>query len=249
VRLRLVVASAAIVLAGIAIPVLDANASVQPVTNIVGGNTVSSAPWAAAVLLKGAPNCSGSIIAAQWVLTAAHCRGLTPAELSVRVGSVSLTAGGFLSGVDDVMVRTSKSGSLISDIALLHLRTPIQTTYVVLANTDPRVGATDSIYGWGATCVNDNPRPCNESMSPTLKTAKVAITALDVTDNSGGRGIQSSWVSGGAWRGDSGGPQLDHGVQVGFASLAGPDGGQGRTAQIYGSVAYNRAWITATAGV
>ena len=42
---------------------------------IIGGSTVSSAPWAAAVFSNGSFTCSGTIIAPQWVLTARHCLG------------------------------------------------------------------------------------------------------------------------------------------------------------------------------
>lgn len=44
--------------------------------------------------------------------------------------------------------------------------------------------------------------------------------------------------------GDSGGPQFYNGQQVGVASTA-----DGQSIQNYGSVAYNRAWITSVAGV
>jgi secreted trypsin-like serine protease len=51
-------------------------------------------------------------------------------------------------------------------------------------------------------------------------------------------------ITGAAWRGDSGGPEIYNGVQVGVASLA-----DGVSQQIYSSIAYNRSWITSTAGV
>ena len=45
-------------------------------------------------------------------------------------------------------------------------------------------------------------------------------------------------VNGLAWKGDSGGPQLHNGVQVGVCSV-----GDGSSYQVYGSVANSRAWI------
>ena len=124
---------------------------------IIGGGTVSSAPWAAAVLSNGSFTCSGSVIAAQWVLTARHCISGT---MSVRVGSVNRTSGG--------VTRTVSATYTRNDLALMRL----------------------------------------------------------------------------AWRGDSGGPQFYNGQQVGVASTA-----DGSSIQNYGSVAYNRAWITSVAGV
>jgi len=77
-----------------------------------------------------------------------------------------------------------------------------------------------------------------------LKTATVRVTTTNARDAYGGRAIGSTRISGNAWRGDSGGPQVYNGAQVGVASTA-----NGTSAQYYGSVAYNRAWIQSVAGV
>ncbi|MEJ3743368.1 DUF1986 domain-containing protein [Actinomycetes bacterium KLBMP 9797] len=204
--------------------VADAD-DVQPM--IIGGGTVSSAPWAAAVFSNGSFTCSGTIVAANWVLTARHC---ISGSMSVRVGSVYRASGG--------VTRTVSSTSVRSDLALMRLSSPISTTYVTLANTDPPVGSTNSIYGWGMTCYSG----C--SASSQLKTATVQVTSLNAVDAYNGRAIRSTRVNGNAWRGDSGGPEFYNGAQVGVASTA-----NGTTIQNYGSVAYNRAWITSTAGV
>ena len=227
-RIRLVIASVASIMAGaLAAP---AAASAVPVPDgpaIIGGSTVTSAPWAAAVLSNGAFTCSGTIIGASWVLTAKHCISGT---MSVRVGSVNRSSGG--------VTRTVASTSTRSDLALMRLSSPITTTYMALSSAYPPVGATTSLYGWGMTCYSG----CDAS--PTLKTATARVTSTNQTDAYGGRAIGSTAISGNAWRGDSGGPQLYNGAQVGVASTA-----DGRSAQYYGSVAYNRAWITSVAGI
>ena len=205
-----------------------AQAAVDPAgPGIIGGTTVASAPWAAAVFSNGTFVCSGTIISAGYVLTATHCISGT---MSVRVGSVSRTSGGSTSAVTSTSTRY--------DLALMRLATPITTTYMGLSSTYPAVGSTNSIYGWGRTCNSG----C--SASPTLKTATVRVTSTNQTDNGGGRAILSTKISGAAWSGDSGGPETYNGLQVGVASLA-----DGQSQQIYGSVAYNRSWITSVAGV
>ncbi|MFY1674177.1 S1 family peptidase [Plantactinospora sp. WMMB334] len=202
--------------------------SAAPVTPyIIGGGTVSSAPWAAAVFSNGSFTCSGTIIAARWVLTARHCVSGT---MSVRVGSVNRSSGGVTSGVSSAYARY--------DLALLNLSTSISTSYMPLSSSYPPVNSTNSIYGWGMTCYSG----C--SASTTLKTATVRVTSTSVTDAYGGRAIRSSRINGNAWRGDSGGPQVYNGAQVGVASTA-----DGQSIQNYGSVAYNRSWITSVAGV
>ncbi|GLY22533.1 DUF1986 domain-containing protein [Micromonospora sp. NBRC 101691] len=193
---------------------------------IIGGSLVSSAPWAAAVFSNGSFTCSGSVISAEWVLTARHCVSGT---MSVRIGSVYHASGG--------TTRTVSATYSRYDLALMRLSSPVSTSYVSLATANPPTGSTNTIYGWGMTCYSG----C--SASPQLKTASVQVTGL-TTDAYGGQAIRSSRINGNAWRGDSGGPQFYNGRQVGVASTA-----DGRTIQNYGSVAYNRAWITSVSGV
>ncbi|RKN48247.1 S1 family peptidase [Micromonospora endolithica] len=225
-RIRSLIAVAATALAG----VLGASSAAvaEPVTPyIIGGSTVSSAPWAAAVLSNGSFTCSGTVIAPQWVLTARHCLG---GSMSVRVGSVYRSSGG--------VTRTVSATYSRYDLALMRLSSSVSTSAVTLASSNPPVGSTNSIYGWGMTCYSG----C--SASSQLKTASVRVTSNSVTDAYGGQAIRSTRVNGNAWRGDSGGPQFYNGRQVGVASTA-----DGYNIQNYGSVAYNRAWITSVAGV
>ncbi len=225
-RIRLVVASLATALIG-AVAVPSAALAVDDPDRIIGGGTVSSAPWAAAVLSNGSFTCSGTIISANYVLTARHCISGT---MSVRVGSVNRTTGG--------TTRAVSSTSTRYDLALMRLASPITTSYMPLASANPPLNATNSIYGWGMTCYSG----C--SASTVLKTATVRVTSNSQTDAYGGQAIGSTRINGNAWRGDSGGPQVYNGAQVGVASTA-----DGSSRQYYGSVAYNRAWITSVAGI
>lgn len=226
-RIRIVVASLATALTGVlAAPAVATAAPVGP-DLIIGGSTVASAPWAAAVLSNGSFTCSGTIISANYVLTARHC---ITGTMSVRVGSVTRTSGG--------VTRSVTSTTTQNDLALMRLSSAVSTTYMPLSSAYPPVGSTNSLYGWGQTCYSG----CGAST--TLKTATVRVTATNGTDAYGGRAIASTAISGNAWRGDSGGPQVYNGAQVGVASTA-----DGESRQYYASVAYNRAWITSVAGV
>jgi hypothetical protein len=227
VRFRLVVASAATVLTGVLAAPAAAQAAPDPAPSIIGGSTVSSAPWAAAVFSNGSFTCSGTIISANFVLTARHCISGT---MSVRVGSVNRSSGG--------VTRTVSSTSTRNDLALMRLSSPVTTSYLPLSSAYPPVSSTNSLYGWGMTCYSG----CDASA--VLKTATVRVTSTNSTDAYGGRAIQTTAISGAAWRGDSGGPQVYNGAQVGVASTA-----DGQSRQNYASVAYNRSWITSVAGV
>ena len=118
--------------------VLVAPAAAQagpPSIQIIGGSTVSSAPWSAQIYRSGSFTCSGTIIAPTYVLTARHC---TSSSMTVRVGNV-IRGQGTLANVVQVSTRF--------DLAVLRLDRAINTSYVTLATADPPVGATNSIYG------------------------------------------------------------------------------------------------------
>ena len=223
-RLKVFLAAVAVTVGGALIPANPAAADVS--VNIIGGGTVSSAPWAAAVFRSGSFTCSGTIIAAQWVLTARHC---TSSSMSVRVGSVNRTSGGVVANV--------LSFSAQNDLAVLRLDRSINTSFMPLGSTNPPVGATNNIYGWGMTCFSG----CGASTVLKTATVRVAGTSRDAFN---GPAIASTRINGNAWRGDSGGPETYNGLQVGVASTA-----DGQTRQNYGSVPSNRAWIRSVTGV
>jgi secreted trypsin-like serine protease len=235
---RVIAAAAGAVLAmGIASAGFIATADSSPTSNIIGGTTVDSAPWGAQIFWddvtdNGGFECSGTIISAEWVLTAQHC--LNAPGMHVKVGDVALGSG-TESAVDQ------QEASPNGDIALLHLATPIQAEYVQLANADPAEGDTNQIYGWGRT-EGDSPP------SDTLKTADVQVTGSS-TDAFGGTAIASQGVSGASWHGDSGGPEMAGGVQVGVCSTGENSGSDPNGTQNYASVASSRDWIQQTAGV
>jgi secreted trypsin-like serine protease len=227
-RIRLTLATLVTAFAGVLVaPTAAPAAPTDGPNQIIGGSTVASAPWAAAVFRNGSFTCSGSVIAAQYVLTARHCTG---SGMSVRVGSVNRTSGGVVVNVTSISTQF--------DLAVLRLASAVTTSRVSLASTNPPVGSTNSIYGWGMTCFSG----C--SASTQLKTASVRVTTLNARDAYGGQAIGSSRINGNAWRGDSGGPQFYNGLQVGVASTA-----DGSSRQFYGSVANSRSWIRSVAGV
>jgi len=205
--------------------------------DIIGGSTVSSAPWGAQIYWNdvttyGGFECSGTIIAPQWVLTARHC--LNSPGMHVKVGNVALQQG------TNATVDQQKA-SPNGDIALLHLSTAVSTTYMKLGTGNPPTGSTNQIYGWGRTQGSSPP-------SSTLKTANVRVTGLS-SDAYGGRAIASQGVTGSAWHGDSGGPQLYNGVQVGVCSTGSNSGSNTQGTQNYASIDSSRSWIRTTAGV
>lgn len=198
-RIRPLLALLGIALAGVLGAASGATAAPAGPQPIIGGGTVSSAPWAAAVMSNGSFTSSGSVIAPQWVLTARHCISGT---MSVRVGSVYRSSGG--------VTRTVSATYTRNDLALMRLSSAVSTSAVSLASSNPPINSTNSIYGWGMTCYSG----C--SASSQLKTATVRVTSNSATDAYGGQAIRSSRINGNAWRGDSGGPQFYNASRSGW---------------------------------
>jgi hypothetical protein len=210
-----------------------ANASESPHPTIIGGHEMSSAPWAAELDLGGG-SCSGTIIAPHWALSAAHCVAddPNPSKYTVYVGNVKRHAG---------TAAKVKSVKLRFDLALLELDRDISTTYAQLATSDPAVGSSADIYGWGGTCENG----CGQA--DILKTAKMRVSSVDA--NSDGSKMVNLAQSGDgfAWFGDSGGPAMLNGVQFGVL-CCGDTAGNGSGHESYSSVANSLAWIRSTTG-
>jgi hypothetical protein len=198
--------------------------------SIVGGKNAGDAPWAVQVSWDDTGfECTGTAVAAQWVLTAAHC--VNSGGMTVLIGSPTLGE-----GTEDTV--DNKEVDPDGDLALLHLTDPVDTTYVTLADEDPEVGSINEIYGWGKTSPRSGP-------SATLKTATVKVTDVDCEDGMGGQAICTTGVDGAALNGDSGGPEMDNGVEVGVCST----GDLETETQEYASVAANRDWIKEVANV
>ncbi|HEX3781396.1 MAG TPA: trypsin-like serine protease [Pseudonocardiaceae bacterium] len=209
---------------------LPGRPSPAPTPRILGGADATNAPWAAQVSWDSTGfECSGTVVAPSWVLTAGHCAN--KGGMSVRVGSLDL-GGGKQVTVDQEQVSPN------SDLALLHLASPVKVPAVELATADPKVGAINEIYGWGMTAPGSGP-------AQVLKVAKVKVTSLDCVDAAQGSAICSTGTNGSAYNGDSGGPEMAAGQEVGVCST----GDEDAKSQQYASVAANRTWIQQVANV
>ncbi|TXS56431.1 S1 family peptidase [Streptomyces sp. t39] len=235
---RTVTALAAAVLSAVAVipTATAASAAPQPVPSgpqpIIGGGYAQNAPWAARLFSNGRETCSATIIAPTWILTAKHC--VTGGGLSFRIGSLDQHSGGTVANG----AQTYTHGS---DLALVRLDRSVGGTYATLGQPGTvRVGQSVQVYGWGATSQCGSEATCQ---SRYLKVANVTVTS-GCTDAYGGSAICARRGNGITAGGDSGGPMMLNGVQVGVASTS-----DRQTTTAYTNVTAYRSWIQSVAGV
>ncbi len=139
---------------------MTANAAFE---RIVGGKPAQSRSWPWVVSLQrtfGSGDsyrdhfCGGSLIAPDWVITAAHCvEGTLPSGISVLSGIHDLRHGkGTRSEVKRIIMHPDYVTDVFSaDLALLQLNDPISgvTTLALLEATGPLTGSQATAIGWG----------------------------------------------------------------------------------------------------
>ncbi|EGI60766.1 Chymotrypsin-1 [Acromyrmex echinatior] len=217
---------------------------------IVGGQTATPGEFPHQVSLKYNGNhvCGGSIIASNKILTAAHCVTFTKPpykDFKVATGSISIT-GGELHNVEKIIVHPQYSDryedAWKNDIALA---SPIQYNQfqkpISLAKSKPFLGQICTLSGWGRLHTN-GPLP-----SILQKMVQIVISQSQCQKELADMPLTASHLcmlnrSGiGACLGDSGGPLICDGVQVGVTSWVAPCA-KGYP-DVYTDVYYHRTFI------
>ena len=201
-------------------------------------------------------DCGGTLIARDWVLTAAHCVG-DGKPASVRVGSYEL-GGGQEIEVSAIHIHPEYSDSIdIYDIALLHLATAAPEALGVVALPDlathnrlAAIGKTVTAIGWGQT--ESGSRPTHLQQADLLLDACAQDYSYSVCTAT----LRFSTEATNTCFGDSGGPLLgrDGGTyyQIGITSRSpGLDAGASvcYDGTIFEKVASHLDWISSVTGI
>ncbi|MFG2369400.1 S1 family peptidase [Streptomyces mirabilis] len=196
---------------------------------IVGGTTTTTTAYPFMMQITDASQnqfCGGTLVAANKVVTAAHCMvGETTSSVRVIGGRTYLNGtNGTVSKVSKIWINPDYTDATNGDdVAVLTLSTSMSYTPAsYVASTDTGVyatGATARIIGWGTTSESG-------SSSNQLRTATVPIVSNSSCAGSYGSDFVASdmvcagYTNGGTdtCQGDSGGPLLIGGVLAGITS-------------------------------
>ncbi|GAA4452392.1 serine protease [Phytohabitans houttuyneae] len=209
-----------------------------PTPLIVGGRPASE-NYSFLVYTGG---CTGSLIKANWVVTARHC----PTPSSVRIGSVNRTSGGVVASVNGAVSHSR------ADVKLLRLSTSVSYAPAPIPTTSGATGTATRIIGWGQTCPTRGcgGAPVNATELDTSIVADSRCLGIDgpveiCTNNTNGNS--------GACYGDSGGPQVrlvsGRWNLIGATSRSGNGSAVCATGpSIYGDLPSIRTWINTQVG-
>ncbi|MCX4437556.1 MULTISPECIES: S1 family peptidase [Streptomyces] len=196
---------------------------------IVGGTTTTTTAYPFMMQITDASQnqfCGGTLVAANKVVTAAHCMvGETTSSVRVIGGRTYLNGtNGTVSKVSKIWINPDYTDATNGDdVAVLTLSTSMSYTPAsYVASTDTSVyatGATARIIGWGTTSESG-------SSSNQLRTATVPIVSNTSCAGSYGSDfvandmVCAGYTNGGTdtCQGDSGGPLLIGGVLAGITS-------------------------------
>lgn len=127
---------------------------------IVGGGatSISKMPYLVQVHIGSSGICGGTLIAASWILTAAHCvKDVAVKTIRVVAGATKLYGSrGQVRSVNKSIVAPKFTTKVMNwDVALLKLNASItlgsNVSTIAMATTMPAVGTKVLIGGWGAT--------------------------------------------------------------------------------------------------
>ncbi|WP_327357986.1 serine protease [Streptomyces sp. NBC_01304] len=226
---------------------------------VIGGSPAVAGqfPTIVSVQKNGKHFCGGSLVRADWVLTAAQCVDrATPSQFKVTGGLLGL--GNTVPGVTETreVVRIVKhqgfsESNAVDDIALIQLKAPmLNLTTAALPTQGQKFTGKATVAGWGSTS-QPTPRPTfrHGPAASALRYVSVSLLSDPECKRQNGASIRPGMICAGdpnggkdACTGDAGGPLVHNGKLVGIVSWGNGCANPG-TPGVYTETARYRTWI------
>lgn len=215
---------------------------------IYGGvNTrIENTPYQVSLQVYHQHICGGTIYKRDIIVTAAHCvHNKKVKYITIRAGTNFYNKGGSVVRVSAKSVHDQYDEYRIyNDVALLLLSSPLKLdTHVQtidLASSDPEIGATSTVSGWGKTETEYTPANL-KSVNVSIVSRKKCVNAYStyyIQENN----ICAAAAGKDACQGDSGGPLVHNHKLVGIVSW-GYNCADPHYPGVYTNVANLRDWI------
>jgi len=239
-------------------------------TRIVGGNESGNGDWPWAVSLKSSASqthfCGASLIAQQWVLTAAHCLynsenlKLT-SQLTATVGEYDLNSTPITPAIsiEQIYVHPDyNSSTIVNDIALLKLASSVNNPSLIspvdIAVTESAIAAVENVtaLGWGSTRAYSPDGQFSPDYPDILHDVEIPLMTDTMCTNALGSNYTAEMICAGlpeggkdSCVGDSGGPLMiqDNGwKQIGIVSWGNGCAAPGYPG-VYTRLALYKEWV------
>lgn len=199
--------------------------------------------------LTSTGGCTAALVSDNWVATAAHC----PTPTSVRIGSTNSWSGGSTYGISRAYRPdgfNTGSDRFNSDFMLLQLssstagrHTYSKLAYVNHPGDDNIEGKRATIIGWGFL----NAGVPNNAGNLMSATTSIRNSGCPLPGGLGNNSLCTSDAAVGTCSGDSGGPLIVDGIQVG--TVIGSPGGTCNTVGFFTNLRYLASWAITTMGL